>query len=298
MWLPWDYAVVLAALCFAASRVVAGRWAAIARETAILASLYALWQFAGRLSVMRIDGATERGLWIWDAQAALGFPSEAAWQDAILDHSGLIQAANIYYGGAHVPGMGVFLAWLFLRNRPDYAPWRITLALSTAICLLIQLLPVAPPRLIAELGMTDTGITYGQSVYAAFGSRIAGQLQAMPSIHVGWAVLIAAACWTVGGNVARVVGLFHAVATMLVVVVTANHYWLDGIVAAVIVALCLPLSRRLSAALANLGERSRGERGAPGSLQGRSGEEPAPAPVRERAGSGSAVTSGPERRSE
>lgn len=254
MWLPWEYAVVLAALCLVVSLVAVGRLAAIAREIAILASLYALWQFAGRLSVMRIDGATARGLWIWDAQSTLGLPSEAAWQEAIIDLPGVVQAANIYYGGAHVPGMGVFLCWLFFAHRGDYAPWRITLALSTAACLVIQLLPVAPPRLIPELGMVDTGIAYGQSVYAAFGSQIAGQLQAMPSIHVGWAVLIAASCWAVGGTTARLIGVAHAVLTMLVVVVTANHYWLDGIVAALIVAATLPLSRRLSELLAGFAE--------------------------------------------
>lgn len=245
MWLPWDYALLLAVACLGGSRLVKGRSAAILKESAILASLYALWQLAGRLSVMQIDGAVERGLWIWDLQAALGFPSEAAWQSAVLDHTVIIQAANIYYGGAHVPGMGIFLAWMFLAQREDYAVWRISLALSTAVCLLIQLLPVAPPRLISELGMVDTGIAHGQSVYAAFGNTIAGQLQAMPSIHVGWAVLIAAACWSLGGPVARAIGLSHALMTTLVVVITANHYWLDGLVAALIVAAIVPVSRKL-----------------------------------------------------
>ena len=98
MWLPWDYAVVLALACAGGSRAVRGRLAAVLHETAILAGLYALWQLAGRLSIMRIDGAVERGLWIWDLQAALGFPSEAAWQRSVIDHDVIIQAANIYYG--------------------------------------------------------------------------------------------------------------------------------------------------------------------------------------------------------
>jgi len=42
-----------------------------------------------------------------------------------------------------------------------------------------------------------------------------------------------------GGRVAAVLGVLHAALTNYVVVVTANHYWLDGIVAAVFLAVVL-----------------------------------------------------------
>lgn len=250
MWLAWEYGVVLAVVCF-----VVGWWTgrsestdsdrrrpigAVANEAGLLALLYAMWQLAGRLSVLQITNAVARGQWIVDFQLAIGLPSEKSWQDAVLDWSWFVQASNIYYGGAHVPGMGVFLVWLFFKHRDHYPPWRTTLAVSTGICLLIQLLPVAPPRLLPDLGMVDTGREYGQSVYAAFGSRIAGQLQAMPSIHVAWAALITGACWALGGWRARMIGVFHGLATMFVVVITANHYWLDGVVAVVILIAVYP----------------------------------------------------------
>lgn len=236
MWLPWDYAVVLSIVLFAIGWRARGTIAAVGNEAGLIAMLYALWQLAGRLSVLQIDGAVARGVWLSDFQQQIGLPDESSWQAPVLEWPWLVQASNLYYGGAHVPGMGVFLVWLFFRHRDGYARWRTALAISTGICLLIQLLPVAPPRLIPDLGMVDTGREYGQSVYAAFGSRIAGQLQAMPSIHVGWAALITAATWIRGGWKARCVGLFHGVATFVVVVITANHFWLDGIVAIVIVA--------------------------------------------------------------
>lgn len=232
MWLPWEYALVLAAAAFVVSIAARqGQVRAVGRETAILSVLYAGWQFAGRLSVLQIDGAVDRGIALYEWQLSVGIPSERAWQQAVLDHDWLIQASNIYYGGAHVPGMGVFLVWLFFAHRDRYPLWRTALAITTALCLVIQLLPVAPPRLIPELDIVDTGVLHGQSVYAAFGSRIAGQLQAMPSIHVAWAALVAIACWRLGGRWARGIGVFHGVATMWVVVVTGNHYWSDGLVA-------------------------------------------------------------------
>jgi len=245
MWLPWYYGLALAALFatgFVWSRTVGqDTLEAIFREASIIAVLYSAWQLAGRLSLEDVDGAYRRGESIWDFERAIYLPDEAAWQAAILPYDWLVKAANIYYGGAHLPGMGVFLVWLFFRHREHFGRWRNALALMTAACLVVQLLPVAPPRFIDRFAMVDTGIAYGQSVYGTFGSTVAGQLQAMPSLHVGWAVLVGLACLRLGRPVAAAVGVAHAALTSWVVVVTANHYWLDGIVAAVILVIILGL---------------------------------------------------------
>ena len=158
----------------------------------------------------------------------------------MIPHSLTTQAANIYYAAAHVAAMGVFLLWSFLRHREAYPAWRNTLALVTGACLIIQLVPVAPPRLTEETGMIDTGLAYGQSVYGVLGRGIAGQLQAMPSIHVAWAALIGWAVWVVSPSKWRWIGPAHFAITFLVVAVTGNHFWLDGIVA---IALLIPAYR-------------------------------------------------------
>jgi len=243
MWLPWYYGLALAALfgigLLWSRSAELETPAAIFREASIIAVLYSAWQLAGRLSLEDVDGAYRRAESIWDFQRAIGLPDEAAWQAAILSHEWLVKAANIYYGGAHVPGMGIFLVWLFFQHREHFGRWRNALALMTAVCLVIQLLPVAPPRFIDRFDMVDTGIAYGQSVYGTFGSTVAGQLQAMPSLHVGWAVLVGLACVRLGRPLAATVGAAHAALTAWVVVVTANHYWLDGIVAAAILVVIL-----------------------------------------------------------
>ncbi len=237
MWLPWEYGFVLAGLFAATSWGTAARYsrvAAMANEAAIVAVLYSLWQLAGRVSLMGIDDALNRGARLWDLERALGLPNELDWQNAMVPHSLTTQAANIYYAGAHVPAMGIFLLWLFLRHGGDYRPWRNALAIVTGACLLIQLVPVAPPRLTPETGMIDTGLAYGQSVYGALGRGIAGQLQAMPSIHVAWAALIGWATWSVSSSRWRVLGPIHFALTFIVVALTGNHYWLDGIVAMIL----------------------------------------------------------------
>ena len=69
------------------------------------------------------------------------------------------------------------------------------------------------------------------------GSATLRQLAAMPSVHVGWAVFIAIAVIAVSTSPWRWLILIHPVITVFVVVATANHWWLDGIVGASIVGL-------------------------------------------------------------
>lgn len=237
MWLPWEYGVVLAALFGSVSWYLTPdyrRAAAFANEAAIVAVLYSLWQLAGKLSLLGIDDALVRGAQLWDLERALGLPDELAWQNAMVPHSLTTQAANIYYAGAHVPAMGIFLVWLFVRHGDAYRQWRNTLAIITGVCLIVQLVPVAPPRLVPATGMIDTGLAYGQSVYGTLGRGIAGQLQAMPSIHVAWAALIGWAVWVESPSRWRWIGPAHFALTFLVVALTGNHYWLDGIVAMIL----------------------------------------------------------------
>jgi hypothetical protein len=61
----------------------------------------------------------------------------------------------------------------------------------------------------------------------------------MPSVHVAWAVIIGVVIVTVTTSKWRWVALAHPAMTMIVVAVTGNHYWLDGIVAAAVLALAV-----------------------------------------------------------
>lgn len=252
-WLPWEQGVAIGVALVVAMFLTRGRehgrwpqFRSFCAEASIIAFLYALWVLAGRLSVLQVDGAIERGAQLWEFERSIGLPNEKVWQDALRPHSKLTQAANLYYASAHVAGMGVFLVWLFFWHKGVLPVWRNTLALLTGSCLVIQLIPVAPPRLVDSLGVVDTGLEYGQSVYGTLGYTIAGQLQAMPSIHVAWAALIGWGMWKEGTSVWRWVGPVHAVATMYVVAVTGNHYWVDGIVAIILMVVLYPLASRLA----------------------------------------------------
>jgi hypothetical protein len=252
--LPWHYALAASCGLFIVAAVIkagrrAGRmpgrsapwalWGGVAWESALLFGLYALWQFAGSFTVMGTSGALPRARWLWDAERLLHLPSETALQRLVLPHPLLVQASNLYYDILHFPLLGACLIWLYARHRADYPRIRTTVAAFTGISLLIQLIPVAPPRLLASTGMVDTAVQYGQSVYAWSGGFDADEFSAMPSVHVGWALIVAIAVITVSRSRWRWLAAAYPVLTLLVVVVTANHFWLDGIAAGLLVALVL-----------------------------------------------------------
>jgi hypothetical protein len=106
---------------------------------------------------------------------------------------------------------------------------------------------VAPPRLLPGTGLVDTAVRYGQSVYSWHGGFNADEFSAMPSVHVGWALIVAVAVTTASRSRWRWLAAGYPMLTLLVVVVTANHFWLDGIVAGLLVALVLTVQRLIRA---------------------------------------------------
>src|SRR6516164_4659575 len=257
--LSWQYALIIAGclgIVAVASRVARvartwtgwALWGGVAWEAALLSGLYGLWMFAGSFTVMSPAGALPRARWLWHAERVLYLPNETSVQRLFLPHPLLIQAFNLYYDILHFPVLGVCLVWLYVRHRDRYPSIRTTVVLFTMISLLIQFIPVAPPRLLPVTGLVDTAVKYGQSVYAWKGGFDADELSAMPSVHVGWALIVAFAVITVSRNRWRWLAAGYPLLTLLVVAVTANHFWLDGVAAAILVAAALAaqlLARRL-----------------------------------------------------
>src|SRR5262249_58455295 len=75
--------------------------------------------------------------------------------------------------------------------------------------------------------------------FSSQGGFEAGQLSAMPSVHRGWAILGAVAVIGAMRSPWRWLAVLYPIMTMLAVVVTANHFWLDGIAAAAVLAVVL-----------------------------------------------------------
>ena len=210
---------------------------AIFRELAMVLGLYTLWMIAGRLAVTQDSGAVAHGRWVWDAERTLHLPNEHTLQQWALHSHLFVRALNTYYAFEHVPALILLLVWLFFRHRDRYPRIRNVLALTTLTCLLIQLIPVAPPRLMPGLHIIDTGKLLGPNVYQAVGHGGPDQFSAMPSVHIAWAALFTFAVIRVSPSKWRWLMLLHLAAVFAAVTFTGYHYLLDGIVAIMIIAV-------------------------------------------------------------
>ena len=262
-WLQWQWAFVLAGTGLVVGLAWRGAprgWqrglAAFGLEAALVLSLYALWQLAGRLSVVRVDEGLANGRWVYRAQVSLGLPSETVLQDWIIARPWVARFTNGYYAIVHAPAMMITLFWLYVARRDRYARWRTALALTTFACLLIQFIPVAPPRMFPQYGFVDVARLFDQSVYGPIGQGIADQLSAMPSVHVAWAVWVGAVAVDASVSRWRWFVVAHPLATIFAVSATANHWWLDGVVASALLVIAVLVERSFAGARARVRQRS------------------------------------------
>jgi hypothetical protein len=256
MWLGWGQALAIAAVLAAVglglrgaggerTSGAAGAIGAVAREAALLLTLYAFWRIGVRARSSELADGLANGETVWRIERALGIGNEAAIERWFLQHPDLMRAANAFYAVAHVPALVAMLVWLFLRHRDRYAGIRNVVAAVTALCLLWAFVPVAPPRMYPWHGFVDAGRLLGQSVYGPVGQGISNQVSALPSMHAAWALLVAYAVVVASPSRWRWWIVAHPVVTLLAIVATANHWWLDAVAAAAVLIAVLGARRAL-----------------------------------------------------
>jgi hypothetical protein len=169
----------------------------------------------------------------------LGIFHEATLERWALHFKPLIIGCNYYYGSLHfIVTIGVAIV-LFRKWSDDYPRWRNTLGISTALALIgFITYPLMPPRLLStyasrsHYGFVDTLAKYPTpwSFDSGAVSKISNQFAAMPSVHCAWALWCA--CVLVQHlkhPVARAAAVMYPVLTVTVIVLTANHYFLDAV---------------------------------------------------------------------
>lgn len=215
------------------SRTMPTQWFVVG-EVIIIVGLFFVYKYARLLIGHSDEVAFDNAGNVMDVESVLRLPSELHVQDVLLSSDLLAQLANAFYAYVHFPITGLFLVWLFLRSRQHYLHIRTVLILMTGASLAIHtVFPLAPPRMFGDLGFIDTAATYGPSVYHAApeADSLANQFAAMPSLHFGWAVVVAIGVIRASSSPRRWLWVLHPTVTLFVIVGTANHFWLDAVVA-------------------------------------------------------------------
>lgn len=175
---------------------------------------------------------------IVDLQQSLGLDWEAALQQRIIDSEWVLTLVNWIYIYGHFPLVVGALFVLFRLSRRNFVVLRNAIVVSGAIGLIcFAIFPVAPPRLFDPDLFFDSLAELSSSYRVLQNPDITNQFAAVPSFHVGWNVLVAAAIWRASPS--RSIKLLALVFPMLMitaVILTANH-WLIDIVAGVAVAM-------------------------------------------------------------
>jgi hypothetical protein len=221
----------------------------LVRELLLVAGLFLVYKFGRQLATGHTAEAFHDAHHVWDWERALHLPGEGSVQSLLLHGDPLVHLANTYYATVHFPATVAFLVWLYLRRPAHYVWARRVLAALTAAALAVHLVfPLAPPRMLAATGLVDTARLYGPSVYGPPQSdHLSNQFAAMPSLHFGWALMVAIGLIVATRSRLRRLWLLHPLVTLLVIVGTANHYWLDAVAAGALLALALaviPLPHR------------------------------------------------------
>ena len=192
-------------------------------------------------------------------ERALGLYHEESIQDFFLPYTWIIKTMNTYYGTAHFfVTLGVFI--LLFKRRPDvFGQWRNTLAAMTGLAIIgFVLFPLMPPRLLdapcpstsggyggaciehelrnyngaTNFGFSDTVAEFGGPWAFNEGpaASLSNQYAAMPSLHIGWSTWCVFALWPLAKKRwKRIVLFLYPATTLFCIVVTGNHFWLDGL---------------------------------------------------------------------
>lgn len=238
------------------------------REIAYVVGFYAIYTFVrnqfGSASV-GVQHAYTNAVRIIDLEKAVGLFHEATIQGWFLGAPWLLRVFNIFYGSFHFVVTAGVLVWLAARHPRAYPTWRNTILIATALALVgFSLFPLMPPRLLCDCSygagpqaaaaglptFVDTlavhgGLwSFGNSTMAA----ISNQYAAMPSLHFGWALWCALVLVPrVRHRWSKALAIAYPVVTLLTIIVTGNHYWLDAVGGALVVGVGWFLGSRLAA---------------------------------------------------
>ena len=198
-----------------------------------LVGLAFLLYFIVRANVIdRPDVALANARQVVDIEQSLGIFAEPSWQQAILGSDVLVRFFNFVYFWLDFPLIAALGLWMYARRQPQYTFTRDAILFSGALALIAyNLFPVAPPRLLPEAGLMDTLQVFNNASYQAQSTQFfVNPYAAVPSLHVGWAVLVATGMVLAfpRNRLVLLMALAHVLAQSSSTVFTGNHYFLDG----------------------------------------------------------------------
>jgi hypothetical protein len=185
-----------------------------------------------------------------DIEKATGTFFEPDLQSALISQRWIIDAANFMYMNSHFVLTTGFLVWLYLYRNESFYFVRNMFMVAMALALVgYTLVPTAPPRLIEGEGFVDTITAYAQVNHdSALVKVFVNPYAAIPSMHCAFALMIGVSGALISRHRAtRAFWCIYPLIVFFVVVVTANHFWLDAAAGALVAATSALVAREVLA---------------------------------------------------
>lgn len=206
---------------------------------------------------------------IADLQVALGMESlEIHLQAWALQCPWLIVVCNHFYKQSHWTGASIYCIYYYKWKREHFYFFFRWFILSNLLAFVgFVVYPMAPPRLMTHMGIVDTIRSNGGYTKKMLDNPLINNYAAMPSMHFGYSFLYVASYfvsmyWSYTSTElphpsnapqcqsptmsrrAVVVSLLFSYVTFMMfsIMVTGNHFFLDGIAGVVCVSLAYLLS--------------------------------------------------------
>jgi|SRR5215217_2065008 len=207
------------------------------RQIVLFCGAYWLYRLVRGLVDGRAGQAFDNARQVIDIERGLGLfiePSVNAWTSA---HEVVADFAGWMYVNSHFAVTTVTLAWIYLRRNERFYFVRNMFMVAMGLALLgYMALPTAPPRLLPEWGFSDSVAAFtGVDHDTGSAGVLFNPYAAIPSMHVAFALMLGVTMTRMARRRwAQALWWAYAPVVTFVVVATANHWWLDGFLGAVV----------------------------------------------------------------
>jgi membrane-associated phospholipid phosphatase len=205
-------------------------WGDLGRQLGLVLIVNTAYEIARGIADGQRAVAFSHGQQVIDLERATGTFFEPSMQAFFLPVNWLMDFANQVYMNSQFAVVVGFFFWLYFFRNESFYFVRNMFAVSMGLAVIgYTLYPTAPPRMFPEYGFVDTINDFSSVNHdSALAKLLINPYAAVPSMHCAFALMIGATGFQLVRH--RAVKALWAVWPLLVawvVVVTANHYWVD-----------------------------------------------------------------------
>lgn len=225
-------------------------WGDLGRQLGLLLVVDLAYETVRGIADGQRSVAIAHGQQIIDAERATGTFFEPGLQALFLPAQGLIDFADqVYLNSQFALVLGFFFWLYFFRNEAFHFVRNMFIVAMGLGLVGYVLYPTAPPRMFPEQGFVDTIVEFSSVNHdSALAKIFINPYAAVPSMHVAFALMISGAGIRAARHwYTRAFWVAWPTLVVWVVIVTANHYWVDAALGAVVAATSVLVAQRLLA---------------------------------------------------